>query len=105
MDRMLDEMMGLMLGLAILLVFGLVAALIYVAIAVVVYQYRLSAYRKQAEADFEQEAARMGIDLPAEEIIQTVHSVGIDLPADGFDNVGEWVAGSLFGTEQYEEVA
>jgi hypothetical protein len=105
MDRMLDDLAGLFLGLAILLIFGALAALIYFCVAYVIYRHRLGVYRQQAEADFEQEAARLGIDLDADEIFRSAYGVGVDLPNDGYDNVGEWAAGTLFGVEAYEEVA
>lgn len=105
MERALEELTGLLIGVAVLLLFGAIAALIYYALAYTIYQHRLQEYRKQAEADFEIEAARTGLDLDGEEIIRTVHAVGVELPTDGYDNIGEWATGSLFGAEEYEEVA
>jgi hypothetical protein len=103
MDRMLDDLMGLVLGLAILLIFGVIAAVLYFAFALMVYHMRKRAYERQAQATFEQEAARLGLDLPAEEIIKTVHMAGIEMPDDGYDTIGEWAAGTLFGVS--DEVA
>jgi hypothetical protein len=101
MDRIMEDLIVLLVLLIILLVLGLIWFLIAAAIAA----WRYHRYYQQAEADCKQVYAEYGVNMPVDDVIHTVYGAGIDLPSDGASNVGQWVAGSLFGVEEYEERA
>ena len=96
-----NETLELIFAILALLLILLVAGAIWFLIASCIAAWRYRKYLKKAEADFEQTAREHGLNIPGSEVIETVHSVGIH-PETGYESVGDWAAGTLFGVEEYE---
>jgi hypothetical protein len=96
-----DDTLELIFGILTLLVILLVLGIIWFLIASLIAAIRYSLYLRHAEAEFEQVARECGMNFPGADVIETVHGVGIH-PDGGYKNVNDWVAGTLFGTEEYE---
>jgi hypothetical protein len=93
-----DALMGLgilLLGIGVLVfAFGFVAIVWFVLSAIIGYiQYQK--YLKEADEEFEAIARETGVDLPVDDILQ---SIGIEVPdAPGFETVADWMAGTPLG--------
>lgn len=102
MDDALD-LAALMIALCFLLIGIAIAALIWFIIAALIAHYRYNRFKLLAEKDFEQDAAELGLDIPAEAVGEAFWESGVEVPA-GKRNMGQVVGATFFGTEEVEEM-
>lgn len=106
MDRALDDgwdQIAFVVAIGFLLLGILIIAVIWFVISAIVAYARYQRYKAQAEAEFEQEAAALGLDIPTKEVLEAFWGAGIEVPAGAQRNMGQVIGATLFGMEEVEE--
>ena len=103
MDHALDSafnLVGAFIFMILLVYVAAIVALIFAVIFAIIQEIRYRQWMKKAEEEFEDEMQQLGFDYDANQILSLVFDVGLEPPARAFRNLGDWVAGALFGTDE-----
>ena len=99
------EALGILfIGLAVLLVVGVVVALIWYMVATAAMEIRYQRYRKQAEKQFDYILKQEGVIDDVESLLRSLYP-DVPISQTDYQNMGQFVAGTLFGRKRKEDVA
>ena len=100
-----DAIVGIglsLIGIALIIYGVIIFVIVWAIISAIIGYLQYKKYLKEAEEEFDEIAQEIGIDLPIDEILETV--MGVEVPdAPGFETVADWMAGTPLGvTEEWE---